>query len=131
MKIEILLIFCILLSQIKLYAYPSLLLTEEEISCIRKNIRDRDFSTLKDIEKLKLSAMIYCDEDHWCLWVNNKVLRSGDIHKIEKFHLVKVDPDEATFTWISRQSLTQKTFTLRPHQTYIANKQKIVDETEN
>lgn len=100
----------------ELIAYPSLFFTDEDIKAIQEGESDKTSHRLK----LHLSALVYRDQNHWSLWVNHKIIRPETHRNIDGFHLERVRPHEVTFSWISRDSTTPKTFTLRPPQTYVA-----------
>jgi hypothetical protein len=101
-----------------LFAHPSLFFTEEDI----KAIRDKARGEKDDCLKLHLSALIYMDKNHWCLWVNHKIIRPETRGDIDGFYLESVMPHKVTFSWTPPESLTPKTFTLYPSQTYSAKK---------
>ncbi len=109
----------------KLFSHPSLLFSESEVSSIRKNLSQSP-PLSKNSDNLNLLAIVYFDENHWCVWVNHKIIRPENSHDIDGFRLEKVTPHEATFSWLPSESLTPKKFTLYPHQTYIAKEQRIV-----
>jgi hypothetical protein len=111
----------------ELFAYTSLFFTEEDIKSIRENQLDEQPHSLN----LHLSALIYMDQNHWTMWANHKIIRPETHGDIDGFHLQRVTPHEATFSWIPAESLIPKTFTLRPSQTYVGKEQKVIDETEN
>ena len=107
----------------ELLAYPSLFFTDEEIKAIHEKQLDEKPHSLM----LHLSALIYMDENNWCLWVNQKLIHPETCRDIDGFHLLSVMPHEVTFSWVPQDGTTPKTFTLRPSQTYITKDQNIVD----
>jgi len=101
--------------KIELYAYPSLLLTQEEISSIQESQ-----TCFKDSKRLFLQAIVYFDKDHWCLWINHKIIRPENRDELEDFHIESVEPFEVTFSWFPIDSKEQERFTLRPGQTFFS-----------
>jgi len=134
MKNKILLSLFLLLKGNMLSAYPSLLLTEEEVNHIRESLSGREKGNLEESFKgknLYLSAIIYVDESNWSLWLNNKIIRPETLSDIDGFHLEKVTPQGAKFSWTPPDTVIPATFTLHPYQTYLTKNQKIVDGREN
>jgi hypothetical protein len=103
------------LMPISLLANPSLLFTDEEVSYIRENYLNQKTDVQEDSsEKLSLTAIVYFDENHWALWVNNKVIEPESRDQLELVYVEKVSPDEVIFSW---KALPSKTFSLSPPQT--------------
>lgn len=122
MKTKVLLSFIFAFWFNELFAYPSLFYTDQDMEAIHEKGLDEKTRS----QRLYLSALIYLDQNHWCLWVNHKIMRPETSHSIDGFHLERVMPHEVTFSWIPQDSTMPNTFTLRPSQTYVANEQKIV-----
>ena len=111
-------ILFLFLTETPLLAHLSLLLTEKEVNLIHESLPSHDPHPSSDPGKLHLSAMIYIDEDHWSLWVNDKIIRPETRDNIEGFHLEKVTHEGATFSWTPPNGTVPVTFTLIPPQTY-------------
>ena len=105
-----------------LSAHPSLFFTKEEVNHIRECFSSKENSNLRDSGRLSLSALMYFDEGHWSLWVNDKIINPENSHEIKDFHLEKVTPREVEFSWTPPDSSTPIKFTLHPYQTYMARK---------
>ncbi len=129
MKNRILFALLIILKGSSLFAYPSLFFTEDETSSILENLHESNTleRAFENFGKLYLSAIVYFDEDHWSLWVNNLILRPDTPQDIESFHLEAVTPKSVKFSWRPSDGSPSKTFTLHPHQTYIAKNEMIID----
>jgi hypothetical protein len=82
-----------------LMAYPSLFFRADGPS-----------SLAPTLENLVLSGLIYVDGDHWCLWVNDKIIDPEHPHELGKYHLEKVTSQYADFS----NSSTQKTVRVLP-----------------
>lgn len=126
MKNKVLLALCIVLKSEVSLAYPSLFLTDEEINLIHQNFNSTTDKTTANLKNLRLSSIIYIDASHWSLWVNDRMLRTDAVHDIEGFHLEKVMPEGAKFSWTPPGTSTPITFTLQPNQIFIVKTQKIV-----
>src|SRR5947208_16308278 len=117
----------ILLMKTQLLAHPTLLLTKEEIDYIQKNFSKNEKNASSNQAKLYLSAIIYIDTFHWSLQINDKIIRSDNFPNNDHFHIEKVLPHKVMFSWVSKDTGMTYRFYLRPHQTYFASSQKIVE----
>ncbi len=90
--------------------HSSLFFQEEEIAHIHEDKRD----ALK-FGEIKLFAILYTDDQHWSLWINDKMIHPENMHDLMGVRIKKVTPDEVTFSYISSKNAGVKTFTLRPH----------------
>lgn len=88
----------------------SLFFKEEEISHIQEDKHD-----VLRCEEIKLFAILYTNDQHWSLWINDKVIRPENRHDLGEVCIKKVTPDEVTFSYTSSKDADVKTFTLRPH----------------
>jgi len=109
-----------------LLAYPSLLLTENEIKLIRQNHLSQ--SNANNIQHLFLSGIIYVDASHWILWLNNKTVHPNSLLQIKGLHIKKVMPHKVEFMWNSLHSTQPITFTLRPNQLYLVKENRIISK---
>lgn len=123
MKNKLLLALCIVLTSTVSFADLSLLLTEEEISLIHQNLSTTGDKTTANLKNIRLVSIIYLDEFHWSLWVNDSLMRAETVHDVEGFHVEKVTPHGAKFSWTHPGTSFPIMFTLQPNQTYIAKKQ--------
>ena len=117
MKSKILLSMFISLKGNILSAHPSLFFTNDEIGHIRKCLAGKE--VLGNMSQLFLSGIVFLDEEHWSLWVNNKIIRPENRHEIEGFYLEQVRPKGVKFSWIPSGTSNQILFTLHPYQTYV------------
>lgn len=109
----------LLLSRNILWAYPSLFFTDEEMRFIQQNMYSNILTRpFVQAETITLSAIVYIDENHWTLWVNNIALRPETAFGMENLEIVKVRPQNVTFLWAPSNTPTPQTFTLHPGQTY-------------
>lgn len=119
MRNKSLLSLLLLLSRNILWASPSLFFTSKEISFIQQNMFSNILvNPFAQAETISLSAIVYIDENHWTLWVNNIALRPQTVHEMENLKIMKVQPQDVTFLWAPHHTTTPKTFTLHPGQTY-------------
>lgn len=103
-----------------LFAISSLLFTDEEVSFIEENFSQLKTDPLEvPYEKLSLTAIVYFDDGHWSLWVNDKMIGPETQDHLDPFYVEKVTPDEVTFSWKASPS---KIFSLRPPQTIMFEK---------
>jgi len=91
------------------HTYPSLFFDDEEIARLHE-------SNQATCGTLSLSAILYYDENHWCLWINDKVIRPENVEELMEFRIEKVSPDEVEFSQRSAEGEISETFILRPHQ---------------
>lgn len=120
MSIRIMLSGFFVLMPTNLLANPSLLFTDEEVSNIRENYSNQKTDVQEDSsEKLFLTAIVYFDENHWALWVNNKVIKPETRDQLGLVYVEKVSPDEVTFSLASSPSTR---FSLYPPQMVILKK---------
>ena len=66
-------------------------------------------------KNLSLNSLLYLDDTHWSLWINQKLFHPQNIHDLENYELKKVTPQGAHFFC----SLDQKSFILKPNQVYV------------
>lgn len=100
-----------------LLATSSLLFTDEEVSYIRENYSNQKTDIQEEpSEKLSLTAIVYFDEKHWALWVNNKIIEPETRDQLDLVYVEKVNPDEVIFSW---KSFPSKIFSLHPPETII------------
>lgn len=135
MKNRILWCFLILLFGKKLGAVPSLLFQDKEIERIQESLPEKALRTSEVIagkwESLTLFGIMYLDQDHWTVWVNNKTIGPKSPHNFAGVHLERITPTKVDFSWTSADGKRTQPFTLHPFQTYILKQQKIVDGREN
>lgn len=101
-----------------LWAQPSLFLSTEEIYSIYSHLPSPIIEKPCGSESLSLLAILYVDKNHWSVWANNRILRSEISLDIDGFHIEQILFNSVTFSWISTDSSTVITFSLRPGQTY-------------
>lgn len=111
-----------------LLAQPSLFFTEKEVRFIQKNIflNNKVKETGENSKILHLSSLIYIDESHWTLWLNDQILHATDSPQIDGFHIEKVTPFSVEFSYLLPQSTIPLKFTLCPHQIYWGGKNRIL-----
>ncbi|MBA3813087.1 MAG: hypothetical protein H0X26_01125 [Alphaproteobacteria bacterium] len=116
-----------------LWAHPSLFFTEKDVSLINQSffLKRQVIKTDKEKENLYLSALVYVNETHWTLWLNNRMIHSTDPHTIQGFHIEKVTPLEAVFSWHSPQSKAPLRFALRSHEMFLGNEKKVIQIWKN
>jgi hypothetical protein len=118
MKIKVFMIFFFLIHS--LWASPSLFFTKDEINLIHSvNKRTTEIS-----ETLHLSAIIYLNQDHWSLWLNNKLIRPQQPLNIKGLQVEQVTPHHVRFVWHSPASSEDLKFTLRPNQIFLLNEKE-------
>lgn len=91
------------------HTYPSLFFKDEEIARLHE-------SNQETCEALSLSSILYYDESHWCLWINDKIIRPENAEELMEFQIEKVSPDEVEFSQRSAEGKISEIFTLRPYQ---------------
>lgn len=108
-----------------LCAQPSLFFTEKELQAIhQKPLPQR---LLK--ENISLSALVYVDEAHWVIWVNNQMIHSTDSQCLGNFHIERVTASHVEFFWKPpnvKTPINPIKFTLRPYQTYLSQENRIL-----
>lgn len=110
----------VVLMPTSLLANSSLFFTDEEVRYIRENYSNQKPDIQEELsEKLSLTAIAYFDENHWVLWVNNKVIEPETRDQLGLVYVEKVSPDEVMFSW---KSLPSKIFSLHPPETIILQK---------
>lgn len=108
------------LMRTNLLAIHSLLFIDEEVKYIREIYSNQKTNVQEDSsEKLSLTAIVYFDENHWALWVNNKIIEPKTRDQFDHVYIEKVRSDEVIFSW---KSLHSKTISLHPPQTIILQK---------
>ena len=109
-------------------AQSSLFFTEREVHLIHQNISPQN-ELKKDISNsgdLYLSAIVYVDESHWSLCLNNRIIRSDGLHQIDGFHIEEVAPLKVKFSWLPPHSALPLSFTLHPNQMFLPNENRII-----
>ena len=122
MKSKMVMIFLLLIPS--LWASPSLFFTKEEINLIHAV----DKKTENSSETIDLSAIVYMNQDHWSLWLNNRLIRSHQSLDIKGLHIEKVTPHNVTFSWCSPTSSVPLTFTLRQNQIFLVNEKRVLSK---
>lgn len=90
------------------HTYPSLFFKDEEVARLHE-------SNQETCGALSLSAILYYDESHWSLWINDKIICPENAQEMEGFHIKKVSPHEVEFSHLSTEGEILETFTLRPY----------------
>ena len=110
-----------------LWGYPSLFFTKQEVHLMNQKFLSQN----KNTEWLYLSALIYVDADHWTLWLNHQVIHASDPQMFHGFHIEKVTPFAAEFSWLPPQSILPIRFSLRSHQIFLGKERKIIQNLKN
>ena len=100
----------------------SLFFSESEMALIKENLTNPPV----DRQSLSLTSLIYYDDNHWSLWLNNKLFRPENVDELDDYELEKITPGGAHFFC----HLNQKSFLLHPHQVYMPFEEKILDRGE-
>ncbi|MBS0272406.1 MAG: hypothetical protein JSR85_07160 [Proteobacteria bacterium] len=126
MKNNILVSLFVFLGMNSILAHPSLFSREGQISSLNttEELNQRD-------EDIFISGLIYFDQEHWCLWVNAKMMTPEAERKIGNYYLESVTPHYAEFSYTSSQLAEKKFLRIRPQQAPIIGEKKIVDEMKN
>ena len=109
-----------------LLAYPSLLLTENEIKLIRQNLLSQ--RETNNLQYFFLSGILYVDANHWALWLNDRMIHPHSLLEIKGFHIKKVMPHKVEFIWNSLPSNKPITFTLHPNQLYFVKENRVISK---
>jgi|GEM_PF-3695226 len=88
--------------------YPSLFFTDEEIA--RGHEKNQ-----KTWGTPSLSAILYHDEDHWAVWINDKIIRPDNVQEVEEFHIENVSLQDVIVSRPSPEGEGVETLTLRPY----------------
>jgi hypothetical protein len=105
--------------------HGSLFFTEKEVQHIHQNFLLKN-KRVQNRENLYLSAIVYVDEDHWTLWVNQQPIHASDPQQLHGFHIEKVTPLTATFSWHPPQESVPLRFTLRSQDIFLGNEKKVI-----
>ncbi len=100
-----------------LKTYPSLFFKDGEIDRLSEETQDPLAGWPPSV-----SAILYCDEAHWSVWINNTVIHRENAHEWEGVHIDKVTPHEVTVSHLSPTGETLETLTLRPSSLVIPAK---------
>ena len=73
------------------------------------------------LSDLFLSAILYVDQDHWTVWINDHPFRHADEVILEGFEVVSVTGNEVTFNQEGNSIIIQ------PHQTYWPQENRILN----
>lgn len=92
-------------------SYPSLFFKDEEIVHFYKNKKAPCSQN-----DLTLLAILYYDNNHWTLWINDKVIRPDNIQELGGVHIKKVSADEVELSKLSEKGEHLETVTLQPYQ---------------
>jgi hypothetical protein len=107
-----------------LLAQPSLFFTENEIKLIHQNMAFTH--KLDKSYDLYLSSIVYVDEAHWTLWLNNQIIHATDPQQLEHFQIKRVTAFQVEFSWLPSHSTIPLRFTLRPHQIYRGRENRVI-----
>ena len=112
--------------------FPSLFFTETEINLIKNKFLFQNKLEKIEItpENLYSSAILYVDNTHWTLWLNHQMVHASDPHPISGYHIEKVTPLAAVFSYLPSQPSPPKKFTLPVHHIFLGTENKIIKINE-
>lgn len=99
---------------------------EQEVSQLHNSVTrlrgQTDSSSLPTPKNdLYLSSLLYIDDDHWTVWVNEKPVRVGEEHDLHEFTLISVNKDRVSIDYGGQ--LVE----LKPHQTYRPDERRVLN----
>ncbi|MBP9753051.1 MAG: hypothetical protein KBD31_04505 [Proteobacteria bacterium] len=116
MKILFLIIFCITFIKVEAsdqnIKQESLKKTEVALLKKEKNKEDKNFQSSIHPQIFYLSTIVYCDKDHWTIWLNDEQITPSQAQHLN-FNIL-VMPDCIKIKQIDSE---KEAYTLKPHQT--------------
>lgn len=112
-----------------LWGRSSLLFTDKEIALIQQNTLKSGSGEIKEMppgfDQIFLSAIIYIDQSHWALCLNNEMVNSENPGILKNLHIHRVFPEKVDFSWVFPHSTVPLYFTLYPNEIFLLKSRKV------